>query len=88
MPSLSIGTNLHHDNHDIPTSYTSLQQQQQQLQLQQHQQQQQLQLQSQQSNKFVSPHFAAAVSAAAAQALSSSHKSAFAPTSHQLSLYR
>ena len=37
-------------------------------------------------HKF-SPHFAAAVSAAAA-AVSSSHKSAFVPTSHQLSLYR
>ena len=34
-------------------------------------------------HKF-SPHFAAAVSAA----VSASHKSAFVPTSHQLSLYR
>jgi hypothetical protein len=72
MPPLSIGSSLHHDSHDLMTSYPALQQHP--------------------SAKFVPPNFAAAVSAvsaaAAAQALSSSHKSAFVPTSHQLSLYR
>jgi hypothetical protein len=72
MPALALGSGLHHDSRDALASYPSLP-----APSQQH------------SGKFVPPNFAAAVSAAAAQAaLSSSHKSAFVPTSHQLSLYR